>query len=513
MIRNTILIFFLLSCNILKANDSIKIAKEVWQTINKSKSNKNELIKAAKYYKPSNQLDSLKHEAMNFLIKNMDIHYSQNYYWVDSEGNKIDFNENQYASFQQAIAGLDSIKLIKGKISPKTIIYHDVDTITANYLVNNVEQAFKYWNSPIRGQLSFTDFCEYILPYRVNVEPLQNWRNTYNEKFSWLYDSVLNYQPTNMIKFLMSDINKWFTCIYNFEKRKEPLSRLGSLQVLLRKKGYCEDAANVGIWALRSQGICATTDFIPYWATSTGGHTLNFVKNNNGEAIKFDILFKEEGSFKLIREPGKVIRETYSKQPNTLPTIVDTSLIPRGFLRMQNIIDVTNEYWKTATINIPLANKKSKDSIVFVSVLNGLSWKPVWWSNKIDSGKVKFENMTKGVVYLPFYYKKRKPIPAAYPYALGYNNELLLKPDTAFKRQIVLKNQEHYLLYQANKKYKLYYWDVKWQLLATKVAPQNCEQMVFDKVPLNALLILVPEHSKGKERPFIVTKEGRRVWF
>jgi hypothetical protein len=37
--------------------------------------------------------------------------------------------------------------------------------------------------------------------------------------------------------------------------------------------------------------------------------------------------------------------------------------------------------------------------------------------------------------------------------------------------------------------------------------------MTFVNVPDNALLLLVPQYSKRKERPFIITENGSRNWF
>ena len=31
---------------------------------------------------------------------------------------------------------------------------------------------------------SFANFCEYILPYRMSIEPVQDWRTTYGKKFN-----------------------------------------------------------------------------------------------------------------------------------------------------------------------------------------------------------------------------------------------------------------------------------------------------------------------------------------
>jgi hypothetical protein len=511
MLRFCLVIQLLLGCYV--GESQINISPAVQKVIAKSAKNQQELKKAMNWYKPKSA-DSLKFKAMSFLIENMDIHYSVNYYWADSTGKKVTFDELKYESFITSIHAFDSLKQQYGKLHPVPVRYYDIDTITSNYLVNNIEQAFKVWLSPIAKNISFEDFCEYILPYRISIEPLQDWRGQYEKRFAWLYDSVRNFQPTNMISFLIKDINKWFTCIYELEKRNEPLPRLGSLQVLQRKKGYCEDVADLSVFALRSQGICASTDLIPYWATSSGTHMLNSAKDNTNQSVHFDVLFKDGNMKQLIREPGKVFRQTFSKQKNALPAIIDTSKIPLGVLRNHNIIDVTKEYWKTDSFSVALRGIPN-DSLktVYACVLNYQNWQPIWWSRKIEKGRVQFTDMCKGVVYLPMYHIKNKLGPAGYPVALGYNHTVVLKPDTTAKRTITIEEQEQYLKLQTGKKYKLFYWDGKWRQLGIQTAVENIKTLAFENVPSNALLMLIPEYSKRKERPFIITEENRRVWF
>ena len=56
-------------------------------------------------------------------------------------------------------------------------VEEDVKFITSEYLINNIELAFKVWmEQPWGKNISFDVFCEEILPYRVGKEPLENWR-------------------------------------------------------------------------------------------------------------------------------------------------------------------------------------------------------------------------------------------------------------------------------------------------------------------------------------------------
>jgi hypothetical protein len=55
----------------------------------------------------------------------------------------------------------------------KLIIRDDVKYITADYLINNIELSFKAWEEQPWGKhISFDSFCEDILSYRADTEPL-----------------------------------------------------------------------------------------------------------------------------------------------------------------------------------------------------------------------------------------------------------------------------------------------------------------------------------------------------
>jgi len=121
--------------------------------------------------------------------------------------------------------------------------------------------------------------------------------------------------------------------------------------------------------------------------------------------------------------------------------------------------------------------------------------------------------MSKGVVYLPAYYKDKKLMPAGYPLAEGYHHEMSLAPDLNKRISIVLKQESGYLTFKPGKRYKLYYWDNRWQFISQQVANLSTSELLFSNVPKNSLLLLLPEYSQKKERPFMITDDGKRNWF
>lgn len=473
--------------------------------------NRVELEKALNYF--YKQGDSLKIKAVNFMVANMDIHFSASYYWADASGKKIPFNELNYPSFQASIKAFEALKKRHPTIHPQAFIYRDIDSIKSSFIIDNIQRAFTAWQSPWAKNISFPVFCEYILPYRASVEPMENWRGIYQQKFAWINDSARNKTTEDALQYLGNDFKKWFANTYGIETRKEPLPRLGALQLLHRKKGPCEDIADWAVFALRSQGFPVTNDMVTYWATSSGGHFFNSTLNSKLQPIRFDISTATVRMTSFAREPAKVIRTTYGKQPNTLASLVPASAIPDGFMRTINYKDVTGEYWATQNLACNIFALPGRPPVSYACVYNSGDWRPTWWGRNNNNNTVTFTNMSKGAVYLPSWYINGKIIPAGYPVALGYNDISVLAPDTVHRRRIVLQEQASYLFFQPGKKYRLYYWNNAWELLEEKKATPATKTMAFERVPANALLLLVPEYTHNKERPFTITNEGQRRWW
>ena len=487
-----------------------KYPDNVEAVLRQSKTNRIELEKAIDHFKKSG--DSLKLQAIFFLVSNMDVHYSANYYWVDSSGNKVPYNELDYPDFAASIQAFEALKLKHKKLRPQPVVYQDIDSIHADFLIDNVDRAFESWRGNPAASISFADFCEYVLPYRMSIEPLQNWRGLYTSRFNNLNAGVNKGITDSLCLNIGTDLKKWFTNTYGIEEQKEPLPLLGSLQLLHRKKGACEDIADLTGFILRSKGYAASIDYIPAWSTASGLHFLNYTSPTRFVKSHFDAaepVFVDT----LSREPAKVVRTTYSRQQGVAANFADTTQIPEGFMRLKNYKDVTREYWITQNVETRLFPLRDMQSpLAFATVWNYFQWRPVWWG-KVNNNTTVFTDLTRGAVYLPMYYLKGKLIPAGWPIAAGYNNSIVLQPDTIHTRTVHIKEQNPYLIFRTGKRYDLYWWGGKWKKAGTRIASADTKEFEFPDVPMNALLLLVPEYSQRKERPFIVTANGERLWF
>ena len=477
--------------------------------LRKSGRNRPELEKAIAYFRHTK--DSLKLKAVYFLIANMDIHYSEEYYWADDKNRRIPFNELDYPDFASSLKMFAVLKEKHPAMHTEPIAYRDVDSMKATLLIDNVERAFEEWRKPRDRAISFENFCEYILPYRVTLEPLQNWRKAYQQRFSWINDSAAGQSGEKTLGYFVRDYGKWFFNNYQIEDNDEPLPRLGALQLLHRKKGACGDIADLEVFTLRSQGIPASIDIVPFWATSSGKHFLNVCFDGQMKPISFDVSTPSVTGDKLAREPAKVIRMTFSKQKSSLAALEPVAEIPDGFLRLPNYVDATREYWKVGDVHCRL-ERETKSRIAYACVFNFLQWRPAWWG-KISKDSVVFRDMCRGAVFLPAYYQGGKMVPAGYPVLQGYDRTQRLEPDRAHCREIHLSEQAGFLIFRPGKKYRLFYWDGAWKLLGEKIPTATTRTLDFTGVPGNALLLLKPEYSQHKERPFLIGAHGEREWY
>jgi len=144
--------------------------------------NKSELEKVINHYS-TNPSDSLKRKAALFLIENMDAHYSyvsKNWDSFQVELDTLFHKEDRWQVLRSEFNKLYE----KYAYGLKDITYVcDLQTVSAQFLIYNIDQAFETWKSPYCNFLSFEDFCEYILPYRVGTEPLCDWRAELNKQF------------------------------------------------------------------------------------------------------------------------------------------------------------------------------------------------------------------------------------------------------------------------------------------------------------------------------------------
>lgn len=509
-------IIFIIGCS----SRNFEPPENVIKVLNNAQQNKAELEKVIQHYQETGEV--IKEEAAYFLISNMESHGYLIYNPVDETGETIEWDVKDYQNYESLQLALDSIQEKRGKMQFEKDTICDHLTITADYLIQNIDLAYEAWsNNPWANHLDFFKFREYILPYRSSEEPLQDWRSYFINKYAWVKDAVKD--PSNPIEaaiLINNDIKSWF----RFDPRyyHHPTDQ-GLDELIEIKTGRCEDMTNLAIYAMRANGIPVMSDFTPYWANSGNNHAWNAILTNNDSIIIFMGGESNPGEYKLNNKLAKVYRKTFGKQETSLASQKkDWETLP-PYLNRNNIVDVTTEYVPVSDVKVTLNNGRP-DSVnhAYVCVFNSGEWKAID-HGRMWSSKAHFYKLGRDVVYLPAFYMDKEIVPAGDVFLLDSTGKKIdLIPEGENLVQLKLNSTTKKIVSQTTdtseksnlkkgRNYTLFYWNNKW----VKAGSQKAEEdhLVFENIPLNALYWLVEEGDYKEERIFTINSEGKQIWW
>ncbi|MFZ5981368.1 MAG: transglutaminase-like domain-containing protein [Candidatus Zixiibacteriota bacterium] len=483
--------------------------------------NRAELETVLEHYEQAG--DSLKLQAARYLIANMEDHCYVTYYLHDSTDRKIDFD---VLAFDNYGALRDSFALLEKEYG--TLEFDrcdkimDVETITAQFLIANIDNAFEVWREKLWAQnLSFADFCEYVLPYRGSNESLEPWRPYFREKYAGLEERMTNpADPIEATRLINDDIKSWF----KFDERYyyHPTDQ-GLKEMLEHKLGRCEDMTNLTIYALRANGLAVTSDYTPYWANTGNNHAWNAILTLDGRVVPFMGAESNPGDYHLEHIMAKTYRKTFSQQRDNLIFQKRKQEKIPGWLAGQSYLDVTAEYVDICDVTVEFTEiiPDSVD-IAYLCVFNSGEWKPIQWG-RIKKNAALFSGMGRGIAYIPGLYLNEKIVPVGPPFILDENCGIKsCRTDSTEKISLKLLATTRRTLdrstdniekasFTPKKEYELFYWgEGDWQTAGIKTASD--EALIFDDVPADALYWLVAKDSDREERIFTY-REGQQVWW
>ena len=386
-------------------------------------SNKKELEQVLKHYAN----DSLKLEAAKFLIRNMPAHFFyQQGREMDSIKHVLTFTDSHHYLDPKHIQKWGNYSYVD---LPKI---HDVQIITAEYLIENIDLAFEQWHKRPWGKyLSFHDFCEYLLPYRVGNEPLENWRKLYSATFSPLLDSI----------YTGSDVLEAANLVRNILKEPQfrhctafSLPNLGALYLIDNRFGNCRDFADLFTYVCRSIGIpCMEETNVRHY------HTWNVIKDTTGMDIPFWYdtwtTFRGDtriGDFRC----GKIYRKMYALQiEEARKYVAKKRKLLYPYYKNAYLKDVSAAYYKdTLSINL---KKKEKGSFVYLSFFDSRQW----WSCGVtisQNGVIQFNNVESNMMYAFHEYERQGYRQISYPFLFNKGKIEIFKPDTMRSKQVKL---------------------------------------------------------------------------
>lgn len=159
--------------------------------------NRLELKKVLRHYS-QDPSDSLRLKAAEYLIEHMDAHYSYTSPELDNYYHLLDSIFSLNEIYGEATAMQDSLlNQLHFPIGHYKYLL-DLHSISSEFLIDNIDRAFEAWESPYVKDLVFEDFCEYLLPYKMDNEYPDFWRSAY-------YDSIAPYAKAFLDTTIQTD--------------------------------------------------------------------------------------------------------------------------------------------------------------------------------------------------------------------------------------------------------------------------------------------------------------------
>ena len=361
--------------------------------------NRAELEKVLRHYKG----DTLKYRAARFLIENMPYHT----YYVGKELEKYKKYFICFPLTRKTPAELmDSLKEADGAFFMGSLYRKkDIETIDSAFLVRNIDHAFQVWKAQPWGRnVTFQDFCEYILPYRVGDEVPEEWRERIYERYNPKLDSIRGMpqaaDPLFAARVLLDTLIK--ERIY-FTSSFPTGPHIGS-KVVEWRSGSCKELADLFIYVCRSVGIACGTDVMVMRGDNNVPHFWNFVLDQEGKTYEVEYPNPPlRPAAELWNPKGKVYRETYSLNVPMLEDLNKPSEELYPTFRYPLFKDVTPEYagrWNR-TLTLPkevLYSERPVSDILYLCLSCRDSWIPVAYTH-IEADSIRFRDVEGDIIF------------------------------------------------------------------------------------------------------------------
>jgi hypothetical protein len=451
------------------------------ETLRFAGNNREELEKVLEHYNHRGA-DSLKYLAACFLVENMRYHYTCNNARLDSFRvylRDIIPTEQTYSQFANKFGEINH--------EPYKIIY-DAHVITADYLIKNIDFSFRLWEeAPWGKHISFEHFCEEILPYRVGNEPIEDWKESYHQKYQHMLDTA-HYDKSSplaacriIFSYLHSktekDLLEWvFAYDWN-------VSNLGAVSLLTLRYGTCQEQTDMLVYVMRSVGIPTGIDMMVQHPDNLDRqHWWNYIRDNSGINIAFDYYYEmEEPAEKMtpIHKCGIVYRKCFGLQSDSYPALyLGKDIYRPPALADPFLKNVSEEYFHENPVTLPVGEEYSDGDVLYLSVFNNSQWIVMGWS-EVRNGSVVFRHLEPDVLYLITAYPDKVTChPLSHPFIPSKDGEVFFAhADTANKQNMTL-----------HRKFRLPWWWEEFHVNSTGGEFQGANRPDFsDAVTLHTI--------------------------
>ena len=358
--------------------------------------NRGEMEAVLKHY--SAPEDKQKKKAAEYLIRYMPGH-------VSVSGNWKSYSDSISTIFSSGVTAAEKIS----RANAATTNYNpefsqDIKTLTADYLIWNIDRSFEMWqNSPYLQHLNFDEFCETVLPYKCfEGQPADRWK-----------DYAAEYGAD--IRERMSQIDEWRFGVRAAVENVNEAFGLDMSKPLLKPEGLkdsplfdiegiknlpyntCLEMSKMGVILGRANGLPVNLEFLPNWPLQEQSHYWNEFRAENGrefDYIPFEI--KPQDAHHIDKRRAKAYRKCYAPDRLLWQAMQDGVKLPRPFSD-PFIRDVSEKYNLVSDIKVPI--KGCRDKYACLAVFDNERWMPVQ-IGRIKGGKAYFKKVGREVLYI-----------------------------------------------------------------------------------------------------------------
>lgn len=192
------------------------------------------------------------------------------YYSIEGDGvNQFNNIIDSLFRLDNTLTGKEYAAILDSVINkPYSInISYDILNINSEYLISLIDESFNSRSHIWNEKLDLETFCEYVLPYRVGTECIENWKEQYIKKFTSLIDSLNMCEVSDSIvgEFLMKYYKNQVAYELKFDR-----PQLKPSVYLNIKTGDCIDYSHFTVFLCRAFGLPSTYDFVPNWGNGMG---------------------------------------------------------------------------------------------------------------------------------------------------------------------------------------------------------------------------------------------------
>jgi len=402
IIKSLVIFFFLSSMFSCHKKSYLEQALEL------AGDNRAELEKVLELYS-TNPADSLKLKAARFLIENMPWHFSYGGKYMESYMHRVDSClpslPVNLRNVIYALPGENPSLFHRLEIKP------DIQTMTADYLIYNIEKSFEIWKeSSWLNELHFENFCEYLLPYRLGREPLTYWKDSLPDKFrEQIIHGSKNLLRASADPYALYDfLNKQLMKGVDYYTSEYPIP-----EVEIGNYTFdCMNSSTAYTFLWRMCGIPTATDIFPrHGRGNNAGHsTITIIDERMLGGV----------SIEPYHAVAKVYRNTFSVNHSQILRQSKNFVPPVA--RNPFFRDVTASYVRTSDITIPLKVDKNRAEHMYLGIFS-LGWEAIAHA-PVKRGKSTFKNMGVGVAYIPFYYIGNQQIFVSDPFYLDAKKQI-----------------------------------------------------------------------------------------